>query len=114
MAFVTAWVLAALRLFFRRGALNWGLVAAFLVAACFLGSLLVETRSRLRARPGVVLRDEVVARKGDSETYQPSFKDPLHAGTEFTLIENRSDWFYVELVDGRRCWVPASGVELVQ
>ena len=113
IVFVTGWVLAALRLFFRRGALQWGLLSAFVVASCFFASLLIQELSWLRTHSGVVLNKEVVARKGDSETYEPSFQEPLHPGTEFTLIEKRNDWYHVELVDGRQCWVPVTGVELV-
>jgi len=113
IAFVAGWILAALRLFWRRGALQWGLVSAFIIASCLLGSLLIQEWTWLRTQSGVVLNKEVVARKGDSETYEPSFKEPLHPGTEFTLIEKRSDWYHVELVDGRQCWVPLSRVELV-
>ena len=113
IAFVTGWVLAALRLFMRRRALQWGLLSAFVVASCLLGSLLIQEWTWLRTHSGVVLKREVTARKGDSATYEPSFKEPLHSGTEFTLIEKRNDWYHVELVDGRQCWVPVAGVELV-
>ena len=61
----------------------------------------------LKARHGVV------ARKGDGEGYQPSFTGPLHAGTEFALIEERGEWRHVELHDGRRCWLPEKSSELV-
>jgi uncharacterized protein YgiM (DUF1202 family) len=56
----------------------------------------------------------VVARKGNSETYEPSFKDPLHSGTEFTLIEDRGDWYQIELADARTCWVTSKDVALVR
>jgi len=47
-------------------------------------------------------------------TYEASFKDPLHAGTEFVLVEQRNDWLHVELPDGRRCWLPAQAAGLVR
>ena len=62
---------------------------------------------------GVILADEVIARKGNSETYQPSFEAPLHAGTEFELIEKRKDWYLINLADGRKCWLPQHSVGLI-
>ena len=44
----------------------------------------------------------------------PSFKKPLHAGTEFVLVEKRKKWYQIELPDSRRCWMPAKGVELIR
>ena len=49
----------------------------------------------------------MIARKGDGDTYEPSFKEPLHAGAEFKLMENRGEWYQVELADGQRCWIPS-------
>ena len=62
----------------------------------------------------MVLAEEVIARKGDSDTYEASFQDPLHAGTEFVLVEERGHWIHVELPDGRRCWLPSRDVGLVR
>ena len=50
---------------------------------CFLASVVVETNHQARTRYGVITAREVVARQGDGPNYPPSFKDPLHAGTEF-------------------------------
>jgi len=61
-----------------------------------------------------VISDNVIARKGNSETYEPSFKEPLHTGTEFRLVEKRNKWCYIELPDERRCWIPSKDVELVR
>jgi hypothetical protein len=64
--------------------------------------------------PGVIITQKVVARKGNSESYKKSFKDPLHAGTEFNLLKHRGNWLQVELPDARTCWLPATDVELVR
>jgi len=93
---------------------RWVVVCLGLLAAIFLSSLLVEAWVDARETTGVVLAEEVVARKGDSATYQPSFKEPLHVGAEFRLIEDRGDWVHIELADGRRCWVPKKNVGLVR
>lgn len=111
--FVLAWIFAIVRIFVRRPAINW-LTGIPAVAALFLAaSLAADSLAARRDMPGVIIAEETTARKGDGEAYEPSFKEPLHAGTEFLLIENRGKWYNVELADGRKCWVSASAVELV-
>jgi len=108
------WILALVRRFVRRAGLGWGVALSAIVAALLLGSLLVEEVQRQAHAGGVILHSEVIARKGDGETYQPSFEEPLHAGTEFDVVEDRRDWLFIELSDGRRCWVPARAVGLIE
>ncbi len=103
---------ASIRLFAIKASLGWGIAACGVLAALFFGSLVTEVLERETS--GVILAPEVVARKGDGETYQPSFKEPLHAGTEFVLIEDRGDWHRIEMSDGRTCWVPVKAVGIVQ
>ena len=61
-----------------------------------------------------VMDTSVVARKGNSASYEPSFTEPLHAGTEFNILEERSDWVHVELMDGHRSWLPNMAIERVR
>ena len=112
-AFLAFWGLAGARLFWKRGLLNGALVLTGLLAGLLFLSLTVEARGH-RAHPaGVVVAEESVARKGDGETYQPSFGEPLHAGTEFTVLEDRGDWVQVTLPDERNCWLDRRDVALV-
>jgi len=113
-SFMFLWIFAAVRIFFRKAFLVWCISFAIGFSLLFAGSLFSEFFYLQQTRPGVVISSEVIARKGNSETYQPSFKDPLHEGTEFTLIENRGDWYHIELPDSRKCWVPEADVELVR
>jgi hypothetical protein len=114
LSFFIFWTVASVRLFVKKKTLNWVLIASAAPALIFLGSLLTEAWVNSRHIPGVVLVAEVVARKGDGETYQPSFSEPLHAGTEFDLLENRGEWYHIELPDGRSCWLPAKTVGLIK
>ena len=88
------------------------LVSAGLVTLAAGGSVVAEL-----LRPGpevaVIVASEVTARRGDGDSYQPSFTTPLHAGTELLVIEERNDWFHVALADGRRTWLPARAVAVV-
>lgn len=111
--FAAAWLLAALRLFARNSGLRIGLVVAVAASAVLLVSLVAEGLSASRRPAGVITAEMVVARKGDAETYQPSFTEPLHAGTEFKQLESRPGWRHIELENGVRGWIPSDSGELV-
>ncbi len=112
-AFVLLWSAAIVAVFHRRGWVRTLIISLTVVCIVFLVSLIWEKISLTRNPAGVVTAPEVVARKGDAETYQPSFTAPLYSGTEFGLLERRTDWWYIELEDGARCWIPSWGGELV-
>jgi len=84
-----------------------------LLTVSFLASVVVETRSRANTICGVITHQQVVARQGDGPNYPESFKDPLHAGTEFDLLERRSGWFHIMLSDDSDGWIPDNAAELI-
>ncbi|MFC2171820.1 tetratricopeptide repeat protein [Acidobacteriota bacterium] len=107
------WLGAALRIFLPRVPPRWILVLLSLVAVVFLSSLVADGWLARHNREGVILAHEVTARKGDGDSYESAFNEPLHAGTEFLMIEERTGWYQIELHDGRRCWIPQSAAGLV-
>ena len=107
------WGAMILRLLGRFTIPGGALAGLGIVAALFLGSIVYDAAVGEKQRHGVVTAPDVVARMGDGETYEPSFTDPLHAGAEVRLLEQRPDWYQVELPDGRRCWLPSRDVELI-
>jgi len=113
MSFALAWISAGIWLFVRRGYMKIMIVVFSIVSVIFIVSLSIEMVGRANRPEGVVIAEEVIARKGDAETYQQSFTEPLGSGTEFRLLEKRTDWYHVELEDGARCWIPAGAGEIV-
>jgi hypothetical protein len=114
--FLAFWGVLTLRLFvpkIRRMGL-WPVIICGVVWVALLGSLLIQPLEIARDNEGVITSSEIIARKGDGESYQPAFTAPLHAGTEFTLLETRPGWYEVELTDGRRCWIPQDSAGLVR
>ena len=107
------WVGLSARIVTRKSVPRWPLACLGLIVFLFLASLVFEGFFANRQREGVIMAENVLARKGDGKTYQPSFKDPLHAGTEFRVLENRNQWYQIELRDGRRCWIPHTAAELI-
>lgn len=59
---------------------------------------------------GVVISDEVIARKGDSETYQAAFTQPLSEGTEFRVLDQRGGWIHIRLAGSQDGWLPSKNV----
>ncbi|NOX96750.1 MAG: hypothetical protein GXO98_01540 [Nitrospirae bacterium] len=112
--FDTFWILAIITLFIKRNLpLKAGIYGTGLLAAALLFSLCLDFSFQQRLKEGVIISAEVVARKGDGESYQPSFKEPLHEGTEFILLEKRSGWQHIRLPDGRQCWIPERDAESI-
>ena len=65
------------------------------------------------ARPGVITAREVVGRHGNGSVYQPAWRSPLTNGVEFSLQEQRDDWWRIRLADGSQGWIPANSAGLV-
>ncbi|WP_147867763.1 SH3 domain-containing protein [Stieleria maiorica] len=64
-------------------------------------------------RDAVVMRAEVTARSADSINAPPKFRQPVPAGLEVSITDDRDDWVRVRLSDGREAWLPASAIEPV-
>ena len=111
--FAIIWIVASFMIFLRWPVLRTILVVASIVSGLFLLSIVIEAVQVSRNPEGVITAREVIARKGDADTYQPSFTEPLHAGTEFTVLEERPGWIHIELGNGSRGWIPQSAAELV-
>jgi len=61
---------------------------------------------------GVVTGDEVTARKGNSDSYQAAFTEPLSEGQEFRVLDQRAGWLLVRLRDGLEGWIPSENTAL--
>lgn len=84
-----------------------------LLTASFLSSVVVEIQSRANTICGVITAQQVVARQGDGPNYPESFKDPLHAGTEFDLLERRTGWSHIMLSDDSDGWIRDNAADLI-
>ncbi|HBZ56044.1 MAG TPA: hypothetical protein DEO88_11625 [Syntrophobacteraceae bacterium] len=107
------WLFAGAYLLTKKTWLRWGALGFSVLSLLLAGSLGMEAYQQSHLRAGVILEKEIVGRKGDSSTFEPTFKDPLHMGVEFALVEERKGWFHIELADGRRCWIPESAAGLI-
>jgi hypothetical protein len=88
-------------------------VICAILMTCFLVSLIVESGTKANRICGVITTGEVVARQGDGQNYAPSFKEPLHEGTEFDLLESRPGWLHINLFNENDTWIPDDSAELI-
>ncbi|MHC4643728.1 MAG: hypothetical protein ACYS32_18960 [Planctomycetota bacterium] len=84
-----------------------------LFTICFLTSVTVQTRTQAATICGVITVDQVTAHQGDGQNYAPSFKEPLHTGTEFDLLERRTGWLHIKLADDTDAWIPDQSANLI-
>jgi hypothetical protein len=62
---------------------------------------------------GVVIARETTPRMGNNDAYQSAFSMPLHAGTEFKVLEERGDWIRIKVETGDAGWVKSEAVSLL-
>ena len=88
-------------------------VICSIILFCFFISLVIETKIQANKICGIITATQVIARQGDGQNYPESFKDPLHEGTEFDLLEQRPDWLHIKLSDNSDTWIPKTSAELI-
>jgi hypothetical protein len=66
-----------------------------------------------RSQHGVIVLDEVIVRRGNGVNYSPLFKEPIHEGVEFEIIEQRPNWLQILLPNGSKGWIEKSSALLV-
>ncbi|MGD9109321.1 MAG: hypothetical protein PVG93_00140 [Phycisphaerales bacterium] len=99
--------------FGRNNALTMSAIISAALMLCFLSSVTVEYKNQTGRVCGVITAKEAVARQGDGENYAPSFKEPLHEGTEFDVLESRPNWLHIKLSDDSEGWIPDGTAELI-
>ncbi len=82
------------------------------LAACMFATYVVAYLREEKSQRAVVIEKEVIARKGDAESYAPAFTQPLREGQELTVLDARNGFVRIALensaassIDG---WVPAA------
>jgi tetratricopeptide (TPR) repeat protein len=106
-------ILTAAIWFGRKTSLSVIAVISVVLLVCFAGSAAIDGFTQASRLSGVIISPQVTAYQGDGSNYPASFKEPLHAGTEFVLLERRSGWFHIRLANGSDGWVPQSDAELI-
>ncbi len=80
----------------------------FLLTVCAFVSVQYDYNRFVLTQHGVIDQPNVIARKGDANTYAEAFTQPLTEGVEFTVLQHRSNWLFIQLDDSHEGWVPAN------
>lgn len=112
-AVILMWIFAFKTFFPKLPSMRALSILIILICASFGTSLFVDTYANKNINYGVILADSIIARQGDGENYDKSFKEPLHEGTEFKILEQRRDWWRIELTNNDNTWIPASVAEVI-
>ena len=113
IGWVALWGGFAWRLVAGRRGLGIAAIGAVLLGLGF-GSLLGE-RALHHTNPGaVIVQESVTGYRGPSEgVYEPSFEQPIRAGVEGSVLEQREGWARLRLRSGAETWVRASAIEMI-
>jgi uncharacterized protein YgiM (DUF1202 family) len=87
--------------------------ASVILALVFGASVFISMFASNSWQQGVLIRDEVVVRKGNAESFSPQFEQPVNQGLEFRVLEERPDWIHIELNNGESGWIRRSDAEIV-
>ncbi|MGD9128302.1 MAG: tetratricopeptide repeat protein [Planctomycetia bacterium] len=104
---IVTFLLGIVALFYRSKLLG-RIAAAFVLITLILSFSAAYDWYRFdHIEHGVVVANDTVARKGNAESYDPSFTEPLSDGTEFTLLSRRGNWLQIHLPGEQEgCWIP--------
>lgn len=112
LCFSAAAILMAIAIRWKR---NWArntAVLAVVVWAALTGLSLWE-RWHTTNNQAVITASQVVVRSADSIGAPPRFAEPLPAGTEVEVTDQRQSWAHVRLANGRDGWIRTSSFMLV-
>ncbi|HOA71800.1 MAG TPA: BatD family protein [Phycisphaerae bacterium] len=113
VVYVCFWALLIARTFMPRLAWRYALVPVGLTCLLLGASVAVSLATESSSRAGVILAENVTVRKGNGEGFEPQFKEPLHEGVEFELVERRAEWLHIRLPDGKTGWIRERDAEMI-
>ena len=97
----------------RRRPQPWRRALAALAAAVWLTATASALLTVNAGDAAVVVLDGATLRSADSVGASPTFANPLPAGTEVAVVEDRAGWLRVALADGTQGWLAAASVAKV-
>lgn len=113
LVWVAFWGMLIARVYVPRFRWRYVLLPVLTVCVVLAASVSASLVAQSRHRAGVVVADNVTVRKGNGEGFEPQFKEQLHEGVEFDLIERRTDWLLIQLPDGKTGWIRSREAETV-
>ncbi len=111
--YLAFWAFLVAKLFVPRLHWRWAIIPCFIGWVVLGTSVAVTTIQQSTRLSGVVVADNVIVRKGNGEGFEPQFKEQLHEGVEFDVLERRSNWLHIQLPDGKTGWISARDAQII-
>jgi len=73
--------------------------------------LFAKVQNENFTKQAVIISDKVDARSGPKEDYLLQFT--LHEGTKVRILQERQDWYEIDLSKGLRGWLPKPSAEII-
>jgi len=70
--------------------------------------------SSIESTKGIIIKDSIIAKKGNSLVYEDALMSGLNKGCEFTLLEQRKEWIKIKLIDGKEAWIQEGGAKIIK
>jgi hypothetical protein len=112
-AYVLFWLVLIAYTFVPRSGWKYAAYALLVLWVTAGTSVTIDAVRDNTVREAVTVAADIVVRQGDSEVYDPRFAEPIHEGVECRVIEQRGDWYRIELLDGSTGWIRRSQAELI-
>lgn len=109
VVYALAFALIAVRVLTKKHMALTVAISISAIATVMLATSLLISWNQRKLTSGVITAKVVHAKAGSSNAYADAFDEPLHDGTEFTLVEadDSGQWLHVILDNGQKCWLPA-------
>ncbi len=107
------WIGALAATFFRHVAWRYVLPVVVVLWVALGLSVAGTLYAEAHHPEGVIVADDVTVTKDPGIGSSPAFKEKLHEGVEFRLIDRQGDWLHIELPNAKSGWVSREAVELI-
>ncbi len=108
--FILIWISLGVKKFYDAPLFRWFAIIGIAVAFLMSISLGIVIYEDAYSTFGTIVVEEIDAKKGPGKTYESSFQNNLHEGTEFDVIEKQDEWVHVRLKNEKECWLPSNTV----
>ncbi|MBN1344646.1 MAG: tetratricopeptide repeat protein [Phycisphaerae bacterium] len=113
VAYVLFWAAAIGATVVGHGVWRYALVVLAIVWVAMGVSVAVSAYEGGHTQEGVIVGDDVVVSKDPGIGSSPEFEEKLYQGVEFELLDRKSQWYFIQLPNGKSGWVPREAAALI-
>lgn len=114
IASLVGWLGMTIWLWRPRPSLMWASLALVGLGLANAGAISWQLWNESARPPAVVVGGSAQLRTGRGEGFEAVLQQPLGAGVEVSILNERGEWVEVRLADGVSGWLPSGAVKRVQ